>query len=436
MFRRLGLTLFLFQVARLQSESARIDKLLQLCQPPAHVRQFGGGGSSLVPSSCNCGVDGKAKTRRGPHKKTCPCSTAKDGSRWQKYATPPHPSATTRTYLEKEATPGGRHKRVVVVAAEGMDNSDRKKRRAPVLGVLAERVRDNTPENVTLKRKLGELEDRYLRESQKRLDAKKPGAIPPREPVYVHRASKFNRRPNEAETDRSTRVLGQLGTVRERHTCIRERDATLRDQLHEADQQSAPNRTWPPPRPTNVGNLSRLQEYFKQLETLGDRIQICSNCCEKDVNLGVGDGVGAAATECWFCREKPEVLHWENGLDLNLDPRAGPDGTNTDMDKRQAFHELEKKWAPLSPVEQALISPVVSCFTVLKLPSGGQLGYRGNVINFTYDVAKVSARAQNRSFEPFNDVSLLPRGFATATTSGVGLWDRGLSCALQEAQQR
>ena len=36
-----------------------------------------------------------------------------------------------------------------------------------------------------------------------------------------------------------------------------------------------------------------------------------------------------------------------------------------------------------------MISPVCACFSVLKLPSGGQLGYRGNVINFTYDVAKV-----------------------------------------------
>jgi len=41
-------------------------------------------------------------------------------------------------------------------------------------------------------------------------------------------------------------------------------------------------------------------------------------------------------------------------------------------------------------VEEALLSPVISCRGVLRLPSGGQLGYTGSFINFVSDVNVVS----------------------------------------------
>ena len=44
----------------------------------------------------------------------------------------------------------------------------------------------------------------------------------------------------------------------------------------------------------------------------------------------------------------------------------------------------------LSPVEEALVSPVLVMTSVLMLPKGGQLGYRGGVINFVNDVVKIA----------------------------------------------
>ena len=60
---------------------------------------------------------------------------------------------------------------------------------------------------------------------------------------------------------------------------------------------------------------------------------------------------------------------------------------------RAQFATLHRKHGELSTTEEALISPVGVCMFVLKLPSGGQLGYRGSVINFTLDVGKVRTRA-------------------------------------------
>jgi hypothetical protein len=45
---------------------------------------------------------------------------------------------------------------------------------------------------------------------------------------------------------------------------------------------------------------------------------------------------------------------------------------------------------PGSVMEEALISRVSACTSVLCLPNGGQLGYRGSVINFTNDLMHVA----------------------------------------------
>ena len=122
------------------------------------------------------------------------------------------------------------------------------------------------------------------------------------------------------------------------------------------------------------------------------RIRTCSNCLQKGCNLGIGDGAPGTDKEamCWFCREKPEVIHWKNGLDLDLSCDATEaEGANTSHAARAELARLREVWGELSPVEEAMIAPVSACFSILKLPSGGQLGYRGNVINLAFDVGKV-----------------------------------------------
>jgi hypothetical protein len=66
--------------------------------------------------------------------------------------------------------------------------------------------------------------------------------------------------------------------------------------------------------------------------------------------------------------------------------------TATSVVARDEFSALRELYGKLSLVEEALILPVCVCMSVLRLPSGGQLGYRGNVISFTLGVGQVSAR--------------------------------------------
>ena len=103
-----------------------------------------------------------------------------------------------------------------------------------------------------------------------------------------------------------------------------------------------------------------------------------------------------------FCKQKPDLLNWQNGLDLDLrcEAEKGVD-TNTGPAARAAWAALQKKMmsngGPLTPIEEALISPVQAVVSVLKLPSGGQLGYHGNAINFTLDMATVRSRARREA---------------------------------------
>ena len=65
----------------------------------------------------------------------------------------------------------------------------------------------------------------------------------------------------------------------------------------------------------------------------------------------------------------------------------------TTAEARREWARLRATYGELSPVEESLISPVMAVVQVLKLPSGGQLGYRGNVINFALDVAQARSSA-------------------------------------------
>ena len=117
-------------------------------------------------------------------------------------------------------------------------------------------------------------------------------------------------------------------------------------------------------------------------------------------------GVDRDEGMCNFCRSSSEGHHWENGLDLELSPTSAE--TMADATARARWADLVRRHHPLSPVEEALISPVSACFSVLKLPSGGQLGFRGNVINFAFDVGKVCPGAE---FSFGNEMKLTrPRG--------------------------
>ena len=175
---------------------------------------------------------------------------------------------------------------------------------------------------------------------------------------------------------------------------LRLRDEKLRLDKQRADADAEPHRVWPPPPPPagRTSAPSRLRLYYEHLDSLTTRIEVCANCKQKGVQLGLGDDVERSGSGrwCWFCRAKPDVLRWKNGLDLDLSPTAkcGVDTATTDA-ARKAYAALQKEFAPLSPIEEALISPVMAIVTVVKLPAGGQLAFRGSVINFTLDVGKV-----------------------------------------------
>ena len=133
------------------------------------------------------------------------------------------------------------------------------------------------------------------------------------------------------------------------------------------------NRAWPPP-PAHgdaaVSDLARLHAYFRELECLGDRVQVCHNCRQKDANIGVGDGDGDEISHCWYCREKSDVLNWRNGLDLDIneDHAGEPPGsirrevegvhTITSAAARAQFEILRGKHGELSPTEEDLISRI------------------------------------------------------------------------------
>ena len=57
---------------------------------------------------------------------------------------------------------------------------------------------------------------------------------------------------------------------------------------------------------------------------------------------------------------------------------------------RLAWTMLKATYGDLTIVEEALLSPVIACRGVLRLPGGNQMGYTGSFINFVSDVNVVS----------------------------------------------
>ena len=100
---------------------------------------------------------------------------------------------------------------------------------------------------------------------------------------------------------------------------------------------------------------------------------------------------------CWACETKLGASkHWRNGLDLNLDcdeeERSGEPTSAVPLAKRQAWRALQQKWGTLSVLEEALVSRVSACTSVLKLPTDQQLGYTSSVINYINDTADISQK--------------------------------------------
>lgn len=156
-------------------------------------------------------------------------------------------------------------------------------------------------------------------------------------------------------------------------------------------------------------------------------VTTCINCNERAPDHMRDDQAKDERTRhlCWFCRKQPDVLS-EASIPLDLGPqmidvchrrvlhsRALVSAADNAVTKRQlevdqkelaareAWHQLQTVWPAdeLSVMEEALVSRVSSCVSVLQLPgcwSGGkqfsQLGYRGSVINFVTDLSVVAAQ--------------------------------------------
>jgi hypothetical protein len=87
-------------------------------------------------------------------------------------------------------------------------------------------------------------------------------------------------------------------------------------------------------------------------------------------------------------------------------PECKQEAVKQDQEDRDGLLEwqeflvwMQDTWGDtaLSPVEEALVSPVLVMTSVLMLPKGGQLGYRGGVINFVNDVVKIATTLPRRA---------------------------------------
>ena len=125
------------------------------------------------------------------------------------------------------------------------------------------------------------------------------------------------------------------------------------------------------------------------------QVHTCPHCKERAHDHGTSD----AASTCWYCNYNTDAkgpLHWTNGLDLDLsyaDDQQTDDSNRTSYvswEARVEWNDLCREFGELTPVEEALISRVSACTTVLRLPSERQYGYRGNTICFIMNLSRVS----------------------------------------------
>ena len=137
-----------------------------------------------------------------------------------------------------------------------------------------------------------------------------------------------------------------------------------------------------------------VEAYNDSLDSLSQLIFTCPCCKQRKLDHGKPlDDVRAfnnhniTHLHCSFCDANPDRLAPKNGLDLDL---------QGDKPWQRAWQELQSREggsfavSTLTPLEEALISPVLVQTAVLRLPSGRQLGWRASVITFSNPVATVA----------------------------------------------
>ena len=240
--------------------------------------------------------------------------------------------------------------------------------------------------------------------------AKKAKKAKPAAPVP---RTRLHCRPGESEADRRARVRTDSRSRRERDKAQRAADQAKRRARQRAPEEPVPSwREPPPPRPadrdeTPVERAKRVDGYFDRLDELAQSFRTCPNCMQRGcghVNLGEGQ-------YCKYCCgadgglvEHGRQLQQRNGLELSVerdeewqrvaDVVDGKDVPRAFDDEREQWKgewaALKARWGELSPLEEALVSPVLTMSAVLQLPSGQQLGYRGSVINFVSETGSVA----------------------------------------------
>jgi hypothetical protein len=220
-----------------------------------------------------------------------------------------------------------------------------------------------------------------------------------------------------------------------------------------------------------VNAPQRLRTYQEILSSLGRLVHTCPNCRQRAHDHGAK---GNAPHECcWFCdkqdkkgRDNRNVLHWSNGLDLDVGcvplgeepppPEASveerdawaerglanekatlhqtlggtaeaqywADGARSSISwaDRDEWRRLQAKHGPLRPLEEALVCRVTACTSVLKLPSERQLGYRGNVINFTNNIALVARQLPLAPKDSGFIIYRVPRRDGSSSLEKVRKW--------------
>ena len=200
--------------------------------------------------------------------------------------------------------------------------------------------------------------------------------------------TKYSTRPGESEAERRVRVRCEGGTRRERDQRQRAEDRQRQRALLRHPNRLQPGWRQPPPpregKESAVERAQRVDGYFTRLDELSRSFHTCPNCLQRDCNhfhLGPDDRCARCAMPSQALSHDGEKLRESNGLQLRVDGEEP---------WQQAWAQLKRDHGELSPLEEALVSPVLVMTSVLQLPSGQQLGYRGSVINFVNETASVA----------------------------------------------
>ena len=233
----------------------------------------------------------------------------------------------------------------------------------------------------------------------------------------------------EAETPKKRvrrRVFATCPSSKSEHDAKRERRTRDHKQLRKAlmAERKGDSNIFPPladehkPDETALDKVQRIDKYFEELHALcNSKLHTCLNCCERSATQGPSE---ADQRYCHWCGASPTQRHAKVDLARMLDlqrldnasnyqhttPECREEAVKQDEEDREgllAWQEflawMQDRWGDtaLSPVEEALVSPVLVMTSVLMLPKGGQLGYRGGVINFVNDVVKIATTLPRRA---------------------------------------